>query len=193
MTDQYLDKNTLLQLVNVSDTTIFEAVSKDSYSDTAIFETIKKLKGIEPLFFAALQTAIVGFGNKSYGEFKLEGETHDVEKIYKEFGVKSDLQQNAKLSPGDLTPRRLQRFYRYQIHQFLEENVSVFPYLWRKYSTLDPKFRTISFPGAESLVVNQLDVDYVLEIYAELDKRLAVNISERIRRVFLARGLMKLL
>lgn len=191
--DQYLDKQTLLQNVGVLSTGSFQAVSKDSYSDTAIYESIKKTKGMEDLFFAALQTAIVGFGNKSFGEFKLGGVTHDVETVYKEYGVRSDLQQSAKLEPGDLTPRRLQRFYRYQIQQYLEKNTTIAPYLWKKYSSLDVNFRTITFPGAESMVETQEEANSLLETYRELDKRLGTTISERIKRVLLARGIIKLL
>jgi hypothetical protein len=191
--DQYLNRRTLLQLVNVSDTSDFKAVSKDSYSDHAVFETIKNVRGQEHLFFAALQTAIVGFGKKSFGEFKLGEETFDVEKLYYEYGVKSDLHQNAKLQPGDLTPRRLQRFYRYQINKYLEENDAVLPYLWKKYSSSDLRYRTITFPGAESMVESLEEANYLLATYTELDTRLGTNISERIRRVILARGIVTLL
>jgi len=192
MTDQYLDKETLLELVNVTDTTKFQAISKDSYSDTAIHNTIKKVKGLEPLFFAALQTSIVGFGNKTFGEFKMNDDTIDVMSLFREFQVKADLQQSANLLPGDLTPRRLQRFYRYQINAYLEANEDVCPYLWKKYSSLDKQFRTISFPGAESMISTRHEAEYLIETYSELDKRLGTNITERIRRVLLARGIITL-
>lgn len=188
-TEQYLDKETLL---NFEDVQSFQSGYKDSYSDTAILESLHKTKGLELLFFAALQTAIVGYGNKNFGEFKLKGQTYDVEEIYKEYGVKTDLQEGAKLEPSDLTPRRLQRFFRFQIQAFLEENVDVQPYLWKKYSTLDLAFRAISFPGAEWVVTTKAEAQYLVETYAELDRRNGTNISERIRRVLIARELSSL-
>lgn len=185
------DQSAVNDIIDVSDTGKFQAISKDSYSDTAIYETIKKKRGMEPLLFAALQTAIVGYGNKVYGEYKIGDQLYDVVKVYREYDVKADLQQSAKLEPGDLTPRRLQRFFRYQIHDYLEDNNSVYPYLWKKYSSADLKFRTITFPGAESMVETEDEGEYLLATYHELDKRLGTNISERIRRVLIARGIIK--
>jgi len=186
-------KNDLLAVTGVIDTSKFEAISRDSYSDVEVLKTIKQKKGLTPLFYAALQTSIVGFGNKSFGEFKLNEENVDVLSVYKEFGVKSDLQQGAKLSPGDLTPRRLQRFYRFQISQYIADNENLYPYLWKKYSNLDTKFRHITFPGAESMVETPEEAKYLLETYSELDTRIGTNICERIKRVLLARKIISLM
>jgi hypothetical protein len=186
-------KNDLLAVTGVIDTSKFEAVSRDSYSDVEVLKTIKQKKGMTPLFYAALQTSIVGFGNKSFGEFKLDEENIDVLSVYKEFNVKSDLQQGAKLAPGDLTPRRLQRFFRFQISQYIEENENIYPYLWKKYSSLDIKFRKITFPGAESMIDTPEEAKYLLETYHELDTRIGTNICERIRRVLLARKVIALM
>jgi len=191
--EQYMTKDDLLGATGVIDTKEFLAVSKDSYSDMEILKTIKQKKGMKPLFYAALQTSIVGFGNKSFGEFKLNEESVDVLTVYKEFNVKSDLQQGAKLLPGDLTPRRLQRFFRFQISQYIEENENVYPYLWKKYSKLNLEFRKVTFPGAESMVETHEEAQYLIDTYEELDTRLGTNICERIRRVLLARGIIKLI
>jgi hypothetical protein len=191
--EQYMLKNDLLAVTGVIDTSKFEAISRDSYSDVEVLKTIKQKKGLTPLFYAALQTSIVGFGNKSFGEFKLDEENVDVLSVYKEFGVKSDLQQGAKLSPGDLTPRRLQRFYRFQISQYIVDNENVYPYLWKKYSNLDVKFRHITFPGAESMIETPEEAKYLLETYSELDTRIGTNICERIKRVLLARKIISLM
>lgn len=142
------------------------------------------------LLYAAIQTAIVGEGYKSYGEFSLDGQKYDLRAIFKEYGVKDDMDTNAKLQPGDLTPRRLQRFFRYQIRAYLEANDNVLPYLWKKYSTLDPRYRSITFPGAESLVETQDEGLYLLETYKTLDERQGTNVSERIKRVLLARRVL---
>ncbi|KAG0048749.1 hypothetical protein BGZ83_006329 [Gryganskiella cystojenkinii] len=187
---QRRSEDTLQQVLGVSDTASLDAVSKDSYSDTAILETIKKVRGVEQLFFAALQTTIVGYGNKSFGEFKLSNQTLDVRSIYKAYNVQDDLALTTKLQPGDLTPRRLQTFYRANINKYLENNPAVEPYLWKKYSTHDVKYRSVTFPGAESLIDNTQEAEYLLETYKVLDERLSTNIHERVKRVLVARKVL---
>ncbi|KAG0330782.1 hypothetical protein BG000_011459 [Podila horticola] len=162
-----------------SDMEGFKPVSTDSYSDEEVYNSIKKLNALKPLCLCAIQTAVVGDGNKTYGEFTLKDEKVDVRSLYKEYGVKDDLTQNVKLNPGDLTPRRLQTFYRANIHKYLENNTSVEPYLWKKYSTLDTKYRSITFPGAESLIDNKDEAEYLLDTYKCLDERLGTNDHER--------------
>jgi hypothetical protein len=190
MSDQYLSQTQLKEIVNVTDFENLKVISRDSYSDTEICKTIKKRKAMSPLLYCAIQTAVVGYGNKTYGEFQLDGEKVDVKNLYKEFGVKDELQQSAKLELGDLTPRRIQRFFRVQIQSFLEQNTDVSPYLWKKYSTHEEKFRTITFPGAESLVESKEEALYLLQTYVELDMRLGTNIQERVKRVLFARKLI---
>jgi hypothetical protein len=190
MSDQYLSQTQLKEIVNVTDFENLKVISRDSYSDTEICKTIKKRKAMSPLLYCSIQTAVVGYGNKTYGEFQLDGEKVDVKNLYKEFGVKDELQQSAKLELGDLTPRRIQRFFRVQIQSFLEQNTDVSPYLWKKYSTHEEKFRTITFPGAESLVESKEEALYLLQTYVELDMRLGTNIQERVKRVLFARKLI---
>jgi len=192
MAEQYYDAAKLNELIAVDDFVGFETVSQDSYSDEAVYKTILKKKALKPLMMCALQTAIVGYGNKTYGEFKMNDESVDVKSLYKEFGVKDDLKQSARLDPGDLTPRRLQRFYRQHIKKYLESNDEVYPYLWKKYSVRDDRFRTVTFPGAESLVTNKEEAKFLLETYGELDLRLGTNIKERINRVLIARKVLKI-
>ncbi|KAF9326159.1 hypothetical protein BGZ91_002083, partial [Linnemannia elongata] len=163
------------ELVGSADGADSQVVSADNYSDTAVYTTIRKARGMTVLLYAAIQTAIVGEGYEGYGEFSLDGQKYDLRAIFKEYGVKDDMDTNAKLQPGDLTPRRLQRFFRYQIRAYLEANDTVSPYLWKKYSTLDPRYRSITFPGAESLVETQDEGLYLLETYKTLDERLGTN------------------
>ncbi|KAG9319190.1 hypothetical protein KVV02_003032 [Mortierella alpina] len=189
---QYLGSKELLSLISVSDVDFegFKPVSTDSYSDVEVYNSIKKLNALKPLCLCAIQTAVIGYGNKTYGEFSLKGEKVDVRSLYKEYGVKDDLTQNAKLNPGDLTPRRLQRFYRANIHKYLENNAAMEPYLWKKYSTHDVNYRSITFPGAESLIDNDQEAEYLLETYKCLDERLSTNIHERVKRVLVARKIL---
>jgi len=147
---------------------------------------------MSPLLYCAIQTAIVGYGNKTYGEFELDGEKIDVKALYKEFGVKDELLQSARLELGDLTPRRLQRFFRVQIKLFLEQNQNISPYLWKKYSNHEEQFRTVTFPGAESLVNTKAEAIFLIQTYEELDARLGTNIKERVKRVLFARKLIEI-
>ncbi|KAL1918505.1 uncharacterized protein VTP21DRAFT_3165 [Calcarisporiella thermophila] len=192
MTERYLSQQRLSELVNLTDHSDLKPISTDSYSDQEIYETIKAKNGMKILMFCALQTAITGSGNKVFGEFEMNGEKIDVKSVYKEFGVKDDLSLQSKIAPDDLTPRRLQRFFRVQIKDYLEKNETVYPYLWKKYSTLDKNYLTTTFPGAESLVETEEEALYLIETYKELDKRLGTNITERIKRVLLARGVISM-
>jgi len=190
MTEQYLSHTKLAELVPIAEYTDFKPLSTDSYSDTEIWKTIKSKGNIKILLYCALQTAIIGSGNKVYGEFEHNGEKIDVKRIYKEYGVHDDLSLNSKIAPHELTPRRLQRFFRVQIKEYLLKNDHVFPYLWKKYSTLDSKYRVITFPGAESLVETKNEAAYLLQTYIHLDQRAGTNIAERVQRVLLARGIL---
>ncbi|KAI8093642.1 uncharacterized protein BX664DRAFT_330219 [Halteromyces radiatus] len=142
------------------------------------------------LLFCALQTAIIGSGNKVFGEFDLEGEKIGVKAVYKEYNVRDDLGLQSKIQPGELTPRRLQRFFRVQVKDYLEKNEEVVPYLWKKYSDLDLRYRSVTFPGAESLVETKEEGLYLLKTYQRLDHLLSLSISERIKRVLLARKIL---
>lgn len=192
MTEQYLNKQKLIELVSISDFTGFKPISTDSYSDIEIYKTIKNKGGMKLLLYCALQTAIVGSRNKIFGEFNLEGEKMDVKSVYKEYNVRDDLSLQSKIQPGELTPRRLQRFFRVQIKNYLENNKEICPYLWKKYSNLNMEYRTITFPGAESLIETKEEGLYLLQTYENLDNMLNLSISERIKRVLLARKILEI-
>jgi len=189
--EQYLSNDKLKELVNVTDYAEFKPISTDSYSDIEVFKTLRSKGGMEILLYCAIQTAVIGFGNKVFGEFMYKGEKIDVKTIYREYSVRDDLSLNSKIEPGELTPRRLQRFFRAQIHDYLVKNPDVNPYLWKKYSKLDTRFRAYTFPGAESLIEDKECALYLLETYKHLDERLDTFISERVRRVFMARNILK--
>jgi hypothetical protein len=185
----YLTNSELESLVEPQDLTGFKVVSQDSYSDTEIWKTITSLKAVQPLLSCAIQTSVVGFGNKIFGEYEYKGEKVDVKKVYALYNVKSDL--DSKIQPSDLTPRRIQRFFRKQISDYIKDNEKVLPYLWKKYSTLDKRYRHITFPGAESLIITDKDeAFYLIQTYEELDRRMETEITERIKRVFMAKGIL---
>jgi len=171
------------------DITDLRLISVDTYSDNEIWKAILATGKAELLLCSAIQMCVVGFGNKVYGSFKFHNKDYDIQQLFKESGVKCDLNLSAKIGPSELTPRRLQRFFRFQVYRFLEMNSSVMPYLWRKYSERDIRFRSITFPGAESLITEKDEIDYLLSTYKFLDERSNTKISDRVCRVLEARGL----
>jgi len=168
----------------------FELSSQDTYSDKAVFESVKQTGKISELCACAIQTSIVGFGNKSFGKFIFKGTEMDVVDIYNECGVKHNLQLNAKLAPDTLTPRRLQRLFRVQIYEFLSKNKDIMPYLWKKYSSHEEKYRAWTFPGSESLITEKDVAISLIQTYLFLDTRLGTDISSRIIRVLSTRGIV---
>jgi len=184
---QYLTGAQISALIGKIDLSDFELVRMDSYSDSAIYNKIKNTKKEKELLCSAIQTAVVGMGNKKYGAVVLSGETIDIHKLYNDCGVKTNLTQSTVLQPDDLTGRRLQRFFRQQISDFIKETGTA-SYLWRKYSDHNELYKHLVFPGAEHLVESEDERMYLISVYTQLDSKLNTTISERIRRVYEARG-----
>ncbi|KAG0032870.1 hypothetical protein BGZ81_009923 [Podila clonocystis] len=161
-----------------------------NYSDAEVLQTMMKwgALAIAPLLFCAIETVVMGYSTTNFGKYEFRGQTVDVGTVFKQFGVKDD--SIARLNLGDLTPARLQRFYRYQIQKYLESNAAIEPYLWRKYSTRDIKYRSVTFPGAESLITNDQEAEYLLETYKCMDERLSTNIHDRVKRVLTDRKII---
>jgi len=174
----------LMPDVNLSD---IKLQSSDSYNEEAIKESILKASDLGMLAVCALQTSIVGFGNKEYGLVGYKGSEHSVAEIYNAMGVnmKSDL--NSKLDPGELTPRRLQRFFRVFVSEFIVKTGTP-TYLWNKYNNSDKEYMHICFPGAEYMIEKKDEAQYLLNAYKELDSIKNIHLSTRVRRVLEARG-----
>jgi len=189
---QYYTLNELTEISKDFHITDLKLISTDTYSDSEIHESILETGKIELLACSAIQMCVVGFGNKSYGVFRHGGNDYNIVDLFKECNIKYSLNLNSKIIASELTPRRLQRFFRFQVYQFLENNKHVKPYLWRKYSTRNEKYRSITFPGAESLISKNDEIKYLIETYKALDHRNNTNITERICRVFEARGLKEI-
>jgi len=166
-------------------------ISQDTYSDSDVWEQIIKLKAKKTLAICALQTAIVGYGRKQYGTFEIDGQKIVVTDVYKKLGVRMDGTLGSQLKSSELTPRRVQRAFRLVIKEFLDSHEDESSYLWRKYSTHDMRFRSICYPGAEHLIDDPDEINYLIETYENLDERQGTKISERVKRVFIARNLIK--
>jgi len=184
---QYLHVDEISRLLGDIDISDLELVRMDSYSDSDVYKKVKETGMEKELLCSSIQTAIVGTGNKKYGSVVVSGKLVDIEDLYKKCGVKVKLDLGATLDPGDLTGRRLQRFFRKQISDYIKKTGAT-SYLWRKYSDHDDKYRHIVFPGAEHLVEKEDEVLYLFKTYVQLDARLNTRISERIERVLNARG-----
>jgi hypothetical protein len=185
---QYLTGVQIQELIGDIDISDLELVRMDSYSDTDIYNTIKKTKKSKELLCSAIQTSLVGMGNKKYGSVSISGTMVDIEDLYKKCDVKVKLELGAVLQPGDLTGRRLQRFFRKQISEYIKKT-GTSSYLWRKYSDHNEKYKHLVFPGAEHLVESEDEVSYLLTTYKQLDSRLNTQITDRILRVLGARGI----
>jgi hypothetical protein len=184
---QYLHASEIFESFKDIDLSDLELIRMDSYSDTAILQKIKSTKKEKELLCSAIQTSIIGMGNKLYGSMMLQGNVINIEELYKQCGVKTKLNLGAVLLPEDLTGRRLQRFFRKQISEYIKANNTP-SYLWRKYSDHNEAFKHLVFPGAEHLVESEEELVYLYSVYKALDQRINSKISERIHRVFNARG-----
>jgi hypothetical protein len=185
---QYFETNEILESIGFIELSDFNIMSADTYSEKDILEAVKNTGLKKELLCATLQTAIVGFGNKTFGTVTIDKKVVEVKEIYEKANVRYKLSQNAKLEPSDLTPRRLQRLFRGHIKNYIIEKQTP-SYLWRKYSTRNPDYFSLVFPGSEHLVSNEEEAAYLFETYKKLDSIHNTNITERILRVFAARGI----
>lgn len=190
MAEQYFNASQLRSRAPNLDSIEFKLVSTDSYSDEEVWNNIIASGSPQILAVCALQTAIIGLGNKTYGQFEYQGSTQYVLDVYNAKGVKLNSTLGSKLSPGDLTPRRLNRAFRLLVHDYLIKNPLISSYLWRKYTPKNSKYRISCFPGAEHLVETNEEAAYLYNAYKELDARMSTNIANRIARVLSARGLV---
>jgi hypothetical protein len=167
----------------------FLPMSQDSYNEEMIASKIKKLKNPPELLMATINMAIVGFGNQRYGNYRVGDQIINISQLFNNFGIKSNNLKNALLKEDDITPQRLCRFYRHKIRRYIQDN-SCQSYLWRKYSTRDKNFLHICFRGAEYLEDLKPDeAEYLLKTVNTMDSKLGTNISDRVIRVFEAKGM----
>jgi len=170
---------------------ITSLISADSYDEEAILKSINDL-GLEAaklLQQCALQIAIIGAGNKSFGAIRLDNEdVIPLINIFRKYNIRYENIINSKLDKGELTPRRLMRFYRHCTKAFIQRNNRP-SYLWLKYSDHNQEFRDICFPGAEHLVTTKQEYNYLCEVYKCVDQRLGTSFHIRLQRVGIARGL----
>jgi len=162
----------------------------DTYNELAISSSIQKINK-EICYVIALQLSIIGYGKKNFGKIKYMGEEIVIENFFKEHGILYNHGRDEKLEESDLTPRRLIRFFRYAIKEYLERNENIYPYLFKKYCPdRELELRKIIFNGYEH-IIHPSDEEIAISLiktYLNLDKRNGTNITDRIKRVLMARG-----
>jgi len=192
--DKYLTVDPFQETLALLDYKEIEFFSNDTINEPLLVEVVLGTKREKELFCATLQMCIIGFGGKQYNNYVYEGTVKDLKKLFNDIGVKYNNALSAQLEPQTLTPRRLIRIFRHQVGKYLYANKKVSSYLYNKYSEVKSEdFRLSCFPGAEHIISKREDAANLLKAYTELDKRLAAagrqaGISERVKRVFLARG-----
>jgi hypothetical protein len=189
MTKKYLTAAEFLAIVG--DLTLdptFTPMSQDTYNESAVATAIAKTGRSRELCMAAINLACIGYGNKRYGMYKCKDSIVDLSKLFAETGVMTNVLKDAKLKETDLTPQRLCRAFRNQIKEFIIANKTE-TYLYRKYSNHEPKYFDIMFRGSEYLDDLTPDqCEYLLGVYNAMDLKLGITISERVKRVFQAKG-----
>jgi hypothetical protein len=166
----------------------FAIMSQDSYNEELIVKKINAMKNPPDLLGAAVNMSIVGFGNKRFGQFRVEETLVNIANVFRTFQVSFQNEQNATLKDDEITPQRLCRVFRHRIRNYIKETNQT-SYLWRKYSTRDEKFKAVVFRGSEYLEdLTAPEASYLLETIQCMDSKLNTNIQDRVLRVYEARG-----
>jgi hypothetical protein len=171
----------------------FSTMSQDSYNETLIGQKIVETGKSSELCMAAINLAVIGYGNQKYGTYRFGSSIIDIAQLFKSCGVRFNLPINSLLREDELTPQRLCRFFRYNIREYIEIN-KVATYLWRKYSHRDAQFNSTLFRGAEYL--DDLSEDQINELlfcYETMDNRLNTRITDRVTRILEAKGKIKII
>jgi len=190
---QYLSKEILLKEIGIYDIKPSELGSTDTYHEDKILQRFKNFDNNSQIIIykCALQLAIIGYGNKNYGFIRLDDRNIlNLKDVFIKFNIKFQESINSKFNEDELSARRLLRLFRYQIQKFIIDNNRP-SYLWIKYANKTKlEFISICFPGGEHLVESFEAAEFLLETYKNLDTQLNTRFCQRLRRVFIARGIM---
>lgn len=163
-----------------------QAVSLD---ERALMEAIDNSGSAKQLFAAALQLSVVGWGGDNYGDVQISGVRTPLVDIFDENSVLYKNATGARLKPGDLTPKRLVRVFRYQIQKWLVSN-NVPSFLLRKYGEgKDASFKDFVFPGAEHLIEDKDEANALIECYNALDSAQGSSFAARVKTIFTNRNI----
>lgn len=188
MTNTILNGDDLLKNIHEIEIKNDEIIGMSSYDEIEILEKIKKFgdDNVKILYKAAVQMAVIGTGNKSFGKIKHNNKEIEIIDILKKFEIKYNGAQNERYDTGTITVRRLIRIFRYHIRNYIERSGRT-SYLFNKYSTHERKYASICFPGAEHLVENTDQANYLLQTVGNLDSVQNTNIKTKVKFVLQAR------
>jgi len=191
---QYFDKNDFYAYFENSEFKYNEVklITTDTYDENAISITIDQI-GKSICGVIAIQLAIIGLGNKNYGKVTYMGKEHDIKQFFDTNNIIYNAAFGSQLAPEALTPRRLIRFFRFLIRDFILETGRT-SYLYRKYCpNIDIQNAIFIYPGSEHNFRPESDIEkatLLIQTYMILDSRQPNKtlITERIKRVLLAKG-----
>jgi len=193
MESQYLNSNIISSEIPFFDFPVNHLGSTDTYHEFKIMEKIKKYskKELMLLIKASVQVSVIGAGKKNFGFIRDDSGTQiTLSKIFDNLNIQYKNTVNSLLKDDDLTVRRLVRFFRYHIQDFIMKNNRP-SYLWLKYANKEnPDMFKICFPGAEHLVQTRDECFFLMETYKKLDEIQNTNFNMRLQRVFIARGVI---
>jgi len=188
--NRILDEKILIQEIKVHDVEPTDLLITDNYNEEKLLNKLKTYgDNVQLLFKCTLQIAIVGYGRKNYGNIKIGDKIVPVSQIFTQFNIHHNKGINANYLEDELSARRLLRLFRYQIRDYIK-NYKRTSYLWNKYADKsNPDYYYICFPGGEHLVETKEEAYFFYETYGNLDLRLGTRFTERLTRVFMAKGI----
>jgi len=131
MSIQFFDKETFANWFGELKFDGIKLITTETFDETALASTIENLDK-KVCLAVSLQLSIIGYGNRKFNTVQIDTKDLLIEDWFKTNGVNYTHTLNDKLKPGELTPRRLIRFYRFAIQQFLIENKHVQSYIFKK-------------------------------------------------------------
>jgi len=188
--NKYLNKDELLNSIKYGDIKKDDLISADSYNEKLLLEKFNNFdEDVKILLLkCAIHIAVIGYGNKTYGSIRdNDGSVLKIEDIFNKYDICYNKNMGEKYKEDTLSARRLSRLLRYHVQKFIIDNNRP-SYLWFKYSNKDVGKIGICFPGGEHLIENQDEADYLNKTYDNLDKLMNTKFCERLKRVYIARG-----
>jgi len=164
--------------------------STSSYDEEKIQKKIEESGQVGKYFACALQMALVGFGNGNYGNATLDDEIFSIADFISEQGGYVDNDEGTNFDEDDITPKRVIRVFRWQIHDWIK-NHDVESFLVRKYAGRSlRKYKHFIFPMAEHLVSTIEEGQILRSVYVKVDNMTGSHFVNRIDRVYAVRGLL---
>jgi hypothetical protein len=189
---QYLEKDDLINGIKYDKFNPDDLISSDAYNEQLIMEKYNKFDDSAKVILlkCAIHISVIGAGNKTYGAIRdTSNNVVQIKDIFSKYGIEFNKGIQEKYDKDTLSARRLVRLLRYHIQKFIIENKRP-SYLWFKYSDKNQDKVGICFPGAEHLIVEKQDAEYLLSVYKNVDNVFKTKFTDRLKRVFIARRVL---